>query len=395
MFQKSLLALAVAGTVALVGCGGSGGSDGGGSSTSGPAARNNVAGPLDAVQDPVSSQVLAPLAAAADGTPLEGVVRCVDQIVVGDALDIADVLAAQADGSGLNPTTAAPAVQRELTNLIADLQGLLTSLSGASGACGSIIPAPGSFTNPLGGTPLASFGASLASTLTSVQNQLTGAGGSPSFATLSGLIEQLATGYQTALAMAPAEATSAPVLGPSLGLIGTVLDDLTTTVAAAETSNAGATSTALAATVDDLLSGLLLDVVPIVTLETEAGQPGALSTPIADAIDQLVSVIAGGFGNLDGAGLPSEISSVLSLLTDPGTGTDPTGLLDGLLTQLTAALTPGGTGGSVPDIGPDALNQAVAQITTLLESAGTTGTPLDDLVTEVVTLIDDLLGGIL
>lgn len=391
MLKKSLMALALATSVFAVGCGGSSSSTpSGGSGGGGTTARNDVVGPLDAVQQPVSSQVLAPLADATAGTPLAGVVSCVDQIVVGDTLDIVDSLAAQADAGAPDFEASAALVQAELTNLVADLQTLLTSLAGGTGCSGSTIPAPGGFgTNPLAGTPLEDFGATLLSVLQTAQGQL-GGGGTPDLGALSTVVAQLAAGYQTALAQVPAEGSSAPIVGPTLTLIGTALDDLTTTVAAAESADAGATSLAVSQTVDHLLSSLLLEVVPITTLENQAGQTGALSGPIADAIDQLTSLIAGGFGDLGGAGLPTEVEGLLSLLTDPGTGTDPTGLLTGLLDEITAALGSGDTGAlPIPDVGGGSLDTALAELTTLLASAGDAG-PLGDLVDTVIGLLGGL-----
>lgn len=397
MLQKTLMALAIASGVLIAGCGGGGGSDSdGGSSGGGTTARNDVVGPLDAVQEPVSSQVLAPLAVAAAGTPLAGVVTCVDQIVVGDTLDIVDVLAGQADAGATNFASSATVVQAEVTNLVSDLQRLLTSLAGGSGCSGSTVPVPGGFgTNPLAGTPLESFGATLLATLASVQSQL-GGGGTPSLTTLSSVVDQLADGYAAALAMVPPEATSAPVVGPSLGLIGTALNDLTTTVAAAETANPTTTAAALAATVDHLLNGLLVDVLPIAQLEDISGQPGAISGPIADALAQLTAALSGGFAtpgtDLGGTALLAEVQDLIGLITDPGTGTDPTGLLTGLLDQIQTALAGAVPGGTLPDIGPQALDEALAQITALLSTAGSTGTPLDDLLDSVIGLLGGLLG---
>lgn len=393
MFQKSLIALALAGTVVLAGCGGGGG-DSAGSGTPSPTARNDVSGPLDPVQGSVSEQVLAPLATAAAGTPLQGVVTCVDQIVVSDTLDVVDFLSAQVDANALNPATSATVVQAELTNLIADLQGLLTSLAGGTGACGATIPAPGgSTTNPLAGTPLAPFGDQLLATLGEVQGQLSAGGsGTPSLATLSGLITQLSAGYATALAMLPTEATAAPVLGPSLSLIGTALSDLNTTVAQASAMNATGTATAITNTVTHLLDGLLLGVLPIGELEAASGTDGALSGPIADALAQLTAALAGGFAapgsDLGGTALTQELTDLLAPLMEPTAGGGPD-VLTTLLAQINAVLPAGSTGAlPVPDVGPLALDNALAQLSTLLGTAGTAGGPLDPL----ISTLTDLLG---
>lgn len=397
MLQKTLMALALATSVFAAGCGGSSDSVSGGSGGSSTTTRNDVAGPLDAVQEPVSSQVLAPLATAAAGTPLEGVVMCVDQIVVGDTLDIVDTLAAQADSASPDFENSAAVVQEELTNLVADLQTLLIALAGGTGCSDSTVPAaPGSFTtNPLAGTPLASLGSTLLSVLGTVQGELDS--GASNLQGLSDVVALLSTQYNTALAQLPAEATTAPVLGSALDMIGTALQDLNTTVAAAESADAAGTALAASTTVDNLLTTLLLDVVPLTTLEEAAGQTGALSGPIGDAIDQITALIAGGFGNdLGSAGLPTEVEDLLGLITDPGTGSDPTELLTDLLAQITTALGSGDTGAlPIPDVGGAELDTALAELSTLLATAGDTGTPLDGLIDTVVGILDGLLGGII
>ena len=86
----------------LTACGGGGG--GGGSSSGGiePAVYQGVAGPLDAVQEPLSTQVLSPLGDAAAGTPLEGAVSCVDQVVVQDTIDVLDSILGAVDPTSMN-----------------------------------------------------------------------------------------------------------------------------------------------------------------------------------------------------------------------------------------------------------------------------------------------------
>ncbi|WP_420465754.1 hypothetical protein [Panacagrimonas sp.] len=412
MWQKSLMALALAGSLTLVGCGGGGGSSGssgdGGAPT--PTARNDVAGPLDAVQEPVSNQVLAPLAVASAGTPLAGVVTCVDQIVVGDTLDIVDVLAAQADAGTAGFQGAATVVQAELTNLVSDLQGLLLSLAGGGACSGTTIPAPGGLgSNPLAGTPLEAFGATLLSTLASVQGGLPGTGGGagvPDLSVLSGLVAQLAEGYNLALSMVPAEAINAPVVGPSLTLVGTALDDLETTVGAASSGDPTAVASALTVTVEHLVNGLLVDVLPIGLLEGQVGDGGGnpLSGPIMDAIDQLTGLLGTGFttpgSGLGGDALTGVIETLLAPLTGavPGVGGgDPTVILDDLLAQITSVLGgAGGTGGlPIPAVGGAQLNNALAQLTGLLSGAGALEGPLAPLFATLTGLLDGLLGGLL
>lgn len=407
MWQKSLIALALAGSVTLVGCGG--GSSGGGSGSNNnndgsnppaPTARNDVSGSLDAVQGPVSIKVLRPLATATAGTPVSGVVACVDQIVIGDTFDILDLLAARADVSSSSFQGSAALVQTELTNLVADLQGLLFSLAGGAG-CGDVIPVQGDFTtNPLAGTPLEDFAATLLSTLGLVQGQLSGSG-VLDLSVLTALVGQLADGYASALEFLPVDAISAPVVGPSLTLVGTALYDLEDTVGAADSGDLTAVVAQITATVGHLLNGLLTDVLPINQLELLGGVGGGnpLSGPITAALDQLNSLLSSGLSNtvpdLGADALTGVIQSLLTPLIGviPGVdGGEPTVVLTTLLAQITGVLG-GGTGGlPIPLVGPAALNDALAQITSLLSGASTLDSPLAPLIDTLLGLLSGVLG---
>ena len=77
-FNKGLLALTLSAGLVLTGCGGGSSSNRGGPSSGGGGTEqpmtngfSEVEGPLDAVQQPLSEQVLAPIVAGAAGTPLE------------------------------------------------------------------------------------------------------------------------------------------------------------------------------------------------------------------------------------------------------------------------------------------------------------------------------------
>lgn len=400
MLKKSLIALALAGSVFAAGCGG-------GSSSSSPSepettARNDVAGPLDAVQEPVSSQVIAPLASAAAGTPLQGVVECVDQVVVGDALDLVDSLAAQAQAGATSFTGAAANVQAELTDLVADLQSLLVTLAdpAATGCSGTAVPnlsVPS--TNPLAGTPLEAFGATVLSALSTAQAALSGGASAPDLSALSGIIGQLSDAYQMALSNVPESASSAPIVGPALGLVGQALSDLDATVTAAANSGGDPTATtaALAATLENLLTGLLLDVVPVNAIETASGQEGALSGPIQMAIDQLTGALSTGLGGAGGGDLVTTLTGEITTVLDTlgaGAPSDPASLLQQILAPLTDAIQGGATGGVVvPVTGLDMLDTVLASLTELLAGAGAGGSPLAGLISTLQDLLGGLLGG--
>lgn len=398
-YQKSLFVLALASSVFAAGCGG--GSSGGDSAsmTPDPVARNQFAGPLDVVQEPVSSQILAPLVSATAGTPLAGVVACVDQVLVGDAFDLVDSLAAQAALGGIPDfTSAAGDVQAEVTDLVADLQGLLTSLAtSAGGGCNSSTVARSGLptTNPLAGTPLEAFGATLLSGLSTAQGGLAVGGVSGlDLSALSSVLDQLSGAYQMALALVPAQASSAPVVGSSLTLVGQALMDLDAAVTAAASSGGDpiATAAAVTTTVENLLTGMLVNLVPVNAIEQASGKEGALSGPIQSAIDQLsgslLSGLGGSGGNLPGS-LALAITGVLAPLVG---GSAPTSILDMILGPLTAAIGSGSAGGAViPVTGLAALDGVLGSITDLLSGAGSVGSPLGGLIGK----LQDLLGGLL
>lgn len=165
-----MLATAVA-TLSLAACGG-GGSSGAtadpGTPTSDPVAR--AAGPLDPVQTQLESAVLAPLASALAGTPLEGVVDCANELVNYKILDTVDVLAGglalsanPADLTSLDQTLDPDLLTQRVRAIAFDTTQLLLSLNDQGSTCASLgnsvegsSPAQQllSGDNPLAGTPL-------------------------------------------------------------------------------------------------------------------------------------------------------------------------------------------------------------------------------------------------
>lgn len=133
-----MLATAVA-TLSLAACGGGGGGSSGatadpGTPTSDPVAR--AAGPLDPVQTQLESAVLAPLASALAGTPLEGVVDCANELVNYKILDTVDVLAGglalsanPADLTSLDQTLDPDLLTQRVRAIAFDTTQLLLSLN--------------------------------------------------------------------------------------------------------------------------------------------------------------------------------------------------------------------------------------------------------------------------
>lgn len=379
MLQKTFLALALATSVFAVGCGGGGSS--GSSGGSAVETRNDVAGPLDALQGPLSTQVLAPLQSAVAGTPLEGVVDCVDQAVINDVLDVADALALGVQPGAADPAAALAAtaanVQAELGDLVADLQGLVTSFAGGVGCSGNA-PALTGLGNPLTGTDFAALGSQLLPVLNQVQGQL--GGGALSLGQLSGLLGLVTQAFNGSSGLIPTDASNAPVVGPVLDVVSQALTDLQLTVAAAASGNPTTTATQVTNTVQNLLGGLLTDVIPISLIEDTSGQGALVSGPIQDAIDQLTAVLGGGLGSLSTAALTDALADPTSLLLNP-LENDVLGLILGPIQDAI-----GGGSVGLPVATGTPLDGVLGTITGVL-SGGVGGDPL-------TSLLGSLLGGV-
>lgn len=390
--KRIALSLAVAGGVFLTGCGGGGGGGGGspdpGGNTPPPATRNDVSGPLDAVQGPLSSQVMAPLTQAAAGTPLAGVLNCVNQMVVEDMVDMIDRFAlAMQPGAGSSAAAfqaAAANVQAEFGDLVSDMQGFVTSLAAAGGGCNVNAAPPSTSGNPLAGTPLASFGATLLPVLAQLQGPLNGTGGTPprnlSPAELSALFTQLDSALDMAFASVPAEVKNAPMVGPSLLLVQQLVGDLQVVLSEAASADAPGVQAAMSTMLDRMLSTVLTGLVPLAQIENTSGDPGAVSGQIMSVIDQLVSTFSGGVRTQSAGTLGLSLTNAFDPLVNPFEGE----ILPLILGPITSAI-----GGGVPtQAGPTGtqLDGVLSVITNVL-SGGAGGNPLQ-------SLLGSLLGGV-
>lgn len=372
----SLLAL----TVVLAGCGGGDSATPSGSSptpstptnTSPTPGAAKVAGPLDAVQEPVSAQIIAPLASAFVGTPLQGIALCVDQIVVNDVVDVLDVLATAIDSGAQSGDPeaalagAAAGVQVQVENIVIDTQGMLSALDGSGNGCAGNVAPTSISGNPLAGTPLEAFGATLAPVLDQVYTALHGASGprpTLSLTTIASLVTQLEFAVNTAISQLPADVANAPVIGAALTTIQQSVANLADTVTAASTSDTPATQAAIANALNDALSGVLLGVVPITVIETQAGQVGLLSGPIQAGIDDVSAEIGG--NNIYSSLLEQNLDAAITPVTDVIEST----VLAAILGPLFEVLGEAGVSSSSP----------LAPVTGILGDffGGVNGSPLD------------------
>ena len=401
--NKGLLALTFSASLALTGCGGGGG--GGGSSKSGngggdggggneplTTSYSEVEGPLDAVQQPLSEQVLAPIVAGAAGTPLEGPVSCVTSFVVTDVLDVLDSVLANVDPATLqsDPTAlftgAAANFQATVTELAADLPIALASLAGeecTGGGSGS----GGDSSDPLAalaGTPLEPLAQALAPVLAMANGGGSGEAPSPSV-----LLAQLSAAFSEGLASvdqgSSGQIGGAPVLGGLLSTLDQALSDLSLTAIALEDMDTDATSAALSVTVENLLNGLLIDVVPIGFIEEQSGQGPIISSQIQSAVASLAGLLGGGFGGLPAGGFGSPADALFGPLSDT--------FLASLQSALAGGLAGGGAGSNVG--GFDALLEVLAPLQALLSGGGDTGgddgltgTPLDILLAPLMAAMN-------
>ncbi|MGB0956239.1 MAG: hypothetical protein ACPGZP_09605 [Panacagrimonas sp.] len=355
--HKWVLALATAVSMFLAACGGHGGKIEDSSDTT--ARSEAVAGPLDALQDPVSEQVLGQLAGAAAGTPLEGAVTQLDHVVVDDILEIldayavalADTVAAGGDiDSAVAAFTEAGAVtQDKLFDLVADLQSLFVALAGGEVPEDGLPVLGADGGNPLVGTPLEALGeAGLFDSFALLQAGLAGLGASGDdldLTALSDLYHDFAQTFSTALSVTPPQAQDAPVLGPLLETLETAVTDLDTTLALVsdytEMGDEGAIGSALEVTLNNLLNNLLIEVLPVGLYEDQIGSTD-LSDGIRAAVDGLVAPLAAGAG--DGADqLTAVLDGPLAPLLDPVENI----VLPELLSPLQAVLAQFGPSGNV------------------------------------------------
>ena len=380
-----LLGLSLAAAVFAAGCGGGGSSADNPTTpeppvTPEPPTTGKVAGPLDAVQTPLSETVLGQLAGAVADTPLAPVIASADQIVVQDLLDIVDAVALglqQAATTG-NPAAladSAPQVQAQVMQMVTHLRGLLDALAAGTGGTGGI----GS--NPLAGTPLAPLGDALTPVL--AQIGALGTGGSSgtdlNLTQLAYVVSLLNNHLQTGLSQIPAEARNAPVVGAVFTTLSTSLTDVTGLLAAASTYNATTTTARVQTTVNNLLTNVLTGIVPVHFLEQQTGNPGVLSSQIEAGIAQVSAVLGENLGVVLTPVLEDLLGGALSPLLDPIENQ----VLPAVLTPIIDALSGGlpGVGGS--GFGGTQLGGLLGLVTDALAS-----TPLGD-------LVDDILGPVL
>ncbi|WP_022958253.1 hypothetical protein [Spongiibacter tropicus] len=372
-FGRSAL-LGLGAGLLLTACGGGGG--GGGSSSGGgeSAAYQGVAGPLDAVQEPLSTQVLTPLSEAAAGTPLEGAVSCVDQVVVQDTIDVLDSILGAVDPTSMNDpqvafAAAAENIQAAVNELLADLPVLLTSLAG-QGDCTGTGGGASDGSNPLAGTPLAPLGDALAPLFAAGSGFGGGFGGEGGqtldLTALQALTDQLSAAFNDGLSNLPAEVADAPVLGGLLVTLQTTFNDLNTTVAALDDGDGAATAGAIAGTLDNLLSNLLINVVPVGFIEEQAGQGGVFSSQIEAGIAAITEQLGSGLGAVLDPAFDALFGSATEQLI---------GGLNMLLTPIGEAITGGLSSGGGSGAGP-------------------TGTPLDILLAPLQGVAEALTGGL-
>ncbi|MES0873842.1 hypothetical protein [Sinimarinibacterium thermocellulolyticum] len=340
---------------------------GGGSPPAAPPSRSDtdyivvarVGGPLDPVQDQVSSGVFAPLAEAAAGTPLEAVIRCADEVVTYNVLDLGDTVLAQLQatllsggGTPLDPNPAA--LTAALGSLAANLTQLLESLAGLGEGCTADILALeriDSGVNPLEGTPLAPLGAALGPVLAQIASLVNGSGNAGEdlqLSSVAALVAQLKLALQNGLAQVPAEAYETPIAGAALTTLSMALDDTSALLDAALAYDGPATGAGVQVLLEHTLVNLLTEVVPVRAFEAQAGQHGLISGPIESGAAQLAALLGQLVGTVSTPVLANTLGGALDPVLDPIENE----LLPALLAPLSEALAGIGGGGGGNPLGP-------------------------------------------
>jgi hypothetical protein len=384
--KRNFVAVTLLGAgLALSACGGGGGSSGGntppppptgGGSGSDSITVARVAGPLDPVQDEVSSKVFGSLADAVAGTPLEAVIRCADETVTYNVLDIGDTVLTQLQatllsggGVPLNPDPAA--LTTALGSLAANLTQLLESLAGLGDGCAANLIALDqiqSGDNPLADTPLAPVGAALMPVLSQIAGAVNASdnnGTDLQLATVANLIQQLNLALQSGLAQVPAEAYEAPVVGATLTTLSTALNDTSSLLGAVLVYDGAATGLQLQNLLENTLVNLLTGVVPVRDFEDQAGQPGLISGQVESAAAQLSALLGQIVGTVSTPVLSNLLGGALSPVLDPIENE----LLPTLLGPLSDALAGVGSGGTSNPLAP-ALDIVETVIGTLVGGLG-------------------------
>lgn len=349
--------------LALTACGGGGGGDSG-SGTSTTASSKSVAGPLDTVQTTLSSSVLGPLESATAKTPLAGVLKCADGLVVSNVLDIADVVLNGLQNPSTLASTAPAEVQTQLNQVAQNLVGLINALASKSG-CGTAATGSG---NPLAGTALAPLGDQLLPVLQQIIAQ-TGSGNSNGFASLAALVKQLDTALQTALAQIPASAKTAPIVGGALTTLDAALNDTASLLTAVANNDSAGLKTSFQNLLNNLLVNVSTGIVPLTLIESSAGRTGVVSNTVKSAASTLSSTAA--------SALSVSFSQLLSALNStqlaPVVNPVVNGVLPALVDPLTKLLDGLGSSGGTT-------------------TGGLTGTALDGLLTPILNLLGTLSG---
>lgn len=413
MNTRGLLRLApiVLATSFVAACGGGSGG-GSNNATAADSTKNEVAGPLDAIQQPLSEQVIGALAGAAEGTPLAPVLHCVDEAVVTDLIDVVDsiALAAEQSASG-DPAAAFEAaagnIQASLTGFADNMVALLTSLGGGpgctEGGAGNGGDAGGSSGGPFPstGTPLDVLIEALNGAIPSSGGD---AGGEPSDVDLtdvgtfvSNLVAAFDNGYAMLQQQAPAEALSAPVVSGVIALLHDAVNDLDSLVTEVTAYQGQASADEAENLLNNLLNNVLLGVVPVLAFEEMSGQTGVVSDQVSGGVDQLTSAIGEGLGMLLVPVLEDGLDDAASVVLDPVENQ----LIHAIFGPINGA--GGGDAGGPTDTPIDALLGALTGLSGG-SGAGPTGTPLDILLTPLingaesgdpVTLVLGLVNGVL
>ncbi len=320
-----------------------------------------IAGPLDSVEDILTGELFARLAAPLESVGAADVTLLAGELITGPLINLVDAAANAVQGlaggespsSVLSDTTEATAAQ--LGALSEDLRGLLCAAVDLDTRCtlDSI--------DALQDTPLAPAAALLVPTLDTVDTVLSfgiaDAGTPAGLAHVNGLLGQLSVALDTTLAALPAEVADSLIVGDTLQTTAIALDDLSDTLVALTALDAAATEDALLVTVNNLLTQVLTEIVPLAQIDQSLGLQGSLDQTVDTGIDAIVGVLDDGLTTALPAVLENAVSQSAGNLIPEAVNV----ALDTLVTELYQAT----------DTGQDPLAFLLEAAPSLIDAAAT------------------------
>ncbi len=384
MLKLSIVAAVICGAAFISGCGG--GTDkavepetsaeatsaalpGQDKSGDGVVAVRQIKGPLDGIQDQLSTSVFDPLVSTTSGTSLESLLHCADAIVTHNTLDIADSILVQLERNLPSPDA------RQLTDMLGsvavNLTQLLQALAGSGDGCrrnSATLDQIGFDESPLAGTPFEALGTKLGPLLARVaanvdRHDAPKAGDQPlKLEQVAELMTHIDHAMQLGLQQVPLEARRTPIVGGVLNTVATALTDNSSLFSALLGNDAAAINESLQTQLEHTLVNALVQVLPVRAIETQAGQPDLIGLPIRISVANYGDLWAASLGTAATPAQAASLDSALASIFEP----IESGLLPIVLVVLGDAMESSRSGASDSSLTPAGIPSG-----SLLDALGT------------------------